>query len=70
MEEVLRKDVLELLKAWSEWSGDEAIESFANEAVLKSLQSVAEDVASYGVPKAREFARRAEEILKEMGARV
>ena len=70
MEEVLRKDVLELLNAWKEWSGDEEIEVFANEAVLRSLKSIAEDVASYGVPKAREFARRAEEILKVMGVRV
>jgi len=69
MEEVLRPDVRELLKAWSEWSGDD-VDTFVNEAVLRDLKSVAENVASYGVPKAREFAVRAEELLKKMGAEV
>lgn len=67
---LLRPDVEKLLEEWAEWSGDKEIEAFANEAVLKRLQSLAEDLAGYGIPRAREFAVRAEELLREMGAEV
>ena len=54
---LIRKEILNLVKDWCEWTGKD-VETYISSAVIERLQSDAEEVASYGIPRAKEFTER------------
>jgi len=63
--EIIRKEVLDLLKEWCEWNGED-LERYVNEVLLIDLKYLAEELVAKA-PKAKEFQKRAERLLEVLG---
>ena len=57
IEKILGIELAGVLREFCEWSGKRA-EEFITEAVSERLKGDLEEIASYDVPKAKEFAER------------